>query len=206
MAQRGEDVQYEVEMTLEEAYSGTERTLNMTVPEMCPTCHGAGMLNTLPCTTCHGAGQVEHTKTIAVKIPKGVEDGAKVRVAGKGGAGQFGGTPGDLYLIPRIMPKANFERKGDDLYTETPVTYSEAALGAEIEVNTFLGQLTVHVPAGTSSGQSLRLRGKGMPHLRGEGHGDLYVKLRIIVPKNLSAREQELIEELQHLRNYNPRA
>ena len=205
-AQHGEDIQYEVEITLEEAYHGTERVLSMTVPEPCSTCHGARLLNNQVCATCGGAGQVERQKTIEVKIPKGVRDGAKVRVAGKGGAGQAGGPSGDLYLIPRILPHPRFERKDDDLYTEIPITFPQAALGAPVELSediaALLGKLTLHVPAGTSSGQSLRLRGKGMPHLRGDSHGDLYVKLRVTVPKNLTPREREIIEELQSLREF----
>jgi molecular chaperone DnaJ len=149
---------------------------------------------------------VERPKKLSVKIPRGVHDGSKVRVAGQGGPGQYGGQAGDLFLIPHIIPNARFDRKDDDLYTEVPVTFPEAALGAEIEVPTLTGVVTARVPAGTSSGQSLRLRGKGMPHVRREGYGDLYVKIRVTVPKDLSERERELIEELQRLRRENPRA
>ena len=143
---------------------------------------------------------VERPKTLTVKIPQGVKDGAKVRLAGQGGPGMFGGPPGDLYLIPRILPHPRFERQGDDLYTEVPVTFSEAALGAEVEVPILNGSVMAHVPAGASSGQKLRLRGKGMPILRNQGHGDLYVKIRVTVPKHLTPREEELIKELKALR------
>jgi DnaJ-class molecular chaperone len=204
--QRGEDLQYEVEITLEEAYAGTERALTLTMHESCPTCGGTGALHNRPCSTCGGAGVVERPKTLTVKIPKGVQDGAKVRLAGQGGPGQFNGHAGDLYLIPRILPHNRFERKGDDLFTDVPITFPEATLGAEVEVPTMTGTITARVPAGTSSGQSLRLRGKGMPHVRGEGHGDLFAKVRVIVPKQLSERERELIEELKSLRDENPRA
>jgi DnaJ-class molecular chaperone len=204
-ADRGEDATYEIEITLEEAYHGADRVLTLGVHEPCPTCHGRGVVNGRPCHACHGAGLVERTKTLTVKIPRGVADGAKIRLAGKGGPGQHGGQPGDLYLVPHIQPHPRFERKGDDLYTEVAVTYPEAALGAEVEAPTMEGLVTVRVPAGTSSGQMLRLRGKGMPHLRGEGTGDLYVKARVTVPKDLSPRERELIEELARLRRDNPR-
>ena len=130
-----------------------------------------------------------------------MQDGARIRVAGQGGAGVYGGSAGDLYLIPRILPHPRFERKGDDLYTEVPVYFTDAALGAEVDVPTLNGSVTARVPAGTSSGQSLRLRGKGMPHLRGDAHGDLYVKVRVLIPKTLTPAEREVMEELQRLRN-----
>lgn len=200
MATRGEDMQYEVEITLEEAYHGAERTLTLAAHEECPTCHGTGAVNNKACPTCHGAGVVERAKTLTVKIPKGVKDGAKVRLAGKGGQGVNGGPPGDLFLIPRILPHPRFERKEDDLYAEAPISFPDAALGAQIEVPTLTGGVvTVTVPPGTSSGQSLRLRGKGMPKLRSDEYGDLYVKLRIMAPKHLTEREKELIEELRRL-------
>jgi DnaJ-class molecular chaperone len=204
-ARPGEDVQYEVEITLEEAYAGTQRTLTLRLQVSCPTCLGAGVVNNQSCPTCGGTGVVERPKTLEVKIPRGVQDGAKIRVAGQGSLGQYGGRAGDLYLIPRLLPHARFERKGDDLYTEVSVSFPEAALGAEIDVPTMTGPGTARMPAGTSSGQSLRLRGKGMPHLRDEEFGDLYIKIRVMVPRQLSEREQELIEELRTLRHENPR-
>ncbi|HEY3418729.1 MAG TPA: DnaJ C-terminal domain-containing protein [Armatimonadota bacterium] len=204
---RGEDLQYEVEITLEEAYHGAQRTISLVEHEPCPTCHGKGMVdNKRQCPTCGGAGVVEHPKTLTVTIPQGVKDGAKIRLTGKGGPGMFGGPAGNLYLIPRIQPHPRFERKGDDLYTEVPVTFPEAALGAEIEVQSLGGKLTARIPPGTSSGQTLRLRGKGMPTLHGKEFGDLYVKIRILAPKNLTDRERELIEQLKQLRQENPRA
>lgn len=205
MATRGEDLQYEIEITLEDAYHGAERELTLNTHEACPTCHGAGSVNNRLCPTCGGAGVVERPQKLTVKIPKGVGDGAKIRLAGKGSPGTNGGPAGDLFLIPRIRKHARFERHDDDLSVEVPVTFPEAALGAEIEVPTMNGMVHAQVPAGTSSGQQLRLRGKGMPRLRGEGHGDLYVKIRVMVPKNINDRERELIEELRQLRNENPR-
>jgi len=196
---KGEDASVEVEITLEEAFFGAERSLSLLVREPCPTCRGTGVSTNRRCPTCGGNGMVERPNTLTVKIPKGVGDGAKIRLAGKGGAGAAGGPPGDLFLIPRLLPHTRFERKESDLYTEVTVTFPDAALGAEVEVQTMTGPVTARVPAGTSSGQSLRLRGKGMPHVRGEGHGDLYARVRVSVPKHLTAREQELIEELKGL-------
>jgi molecular chaperone DnaJ len=202
---RGEDLQYEVELTLEEAALGTERAVTLSVHESCATCRGAGSVSGRACPTCHGTGSVEVPRTLTVRIPRGVKEGAKIRLAGKGGAGMMGGPAGDLFLLPRIAPHPRFERKGDDLYTEVPVTFPEAALGAEVEVPTLQGTVTARVPAGTSSGQSLRLRGKGMPRWQAEGHGDLYVKVRIVTPRDLSEHERELIEELSRLRPETPR-
>lgn len=195
---RGEDAQYEVEITLEEAYAGAERDLMLRVHEPCPTCGGAGVMRNGPCPTCGGAGMVERPKTLTVKIPKGVQDGAKIRLAGQGGPGMHGGPAGDLYLIPRILPHPRFERKGDDLYTDVAVVFTDAALGGEAEVSTVNGT-TVHVtiPPGTSSGQSLRLRGKGMPKLKSDQHGDLYARVKVTVPKTLDPRQRELLEQIR---------
>jgi molecular chaperone DnaJ len=206
MQERGEDLQHEVDISLEEAFHGTERTLTLRVQERCPTCHGRGIVQNHNCPTCGGGGAVERPKTITVKIPRGVGEGAKVRVTGQGSPGRGGGLTGDLFLVPHILPHPRFERKGDDLFTEVAVSFPEAALGAEVPVTTLDGtRLTARIPAGTSSGQKLRLRGKGMPLLRGEGAGDLYVKIRVMVPKELTPRERELIEELARLRPENPR-
>jgi DnaJ-class molecular chaperone len=206
---RGEDLQYQIEVTLEEAFNGGTRVLNISVPETCPTCHGSG---TKPgssqeaCPTCQGRGQVERTKRVEVKIPKGVYEGAKVRAAGQGAPGASGAPAGDLLLMVRMVPHPLFERRDDDLYVDLPVTFSEAALGAEVLVPTVTGKVTARVPPGIQSGQSLRLAGLGVPHLRGGGAGDLYARIKVTVPKNLSERERELIEELKELRQEDPRA
>ncbi len=134
-----------------------------------------------------------------MRIPKGVNAGSKIRLAGQGVAG------GDLYLLPKIAPHRLFRRRGDDLYCEVPVTYPEAALGAEIEAPTLNGKVKLKIPAGTSSVQRLRLAGKGMPRAEG-GSGDLYVQVRVTVPKNLTHEEQELIAQLGDLRRESPRA
>jgi len=194
---KGEDFQYEIEISLLEAYNGTERTFSLESYDACPTCAGTGTVNNQTCPTCAGAGVVKQPKTITVTIPKGVKEGAKIRLAGKGGPGLFGGPPGDLYLIPRILPDVRFERDGDDLITEVAVTFPQAALGADVDVPTLNHPVQAHIPPGTSSGQRLRLRGKGMPHLHGEGYGDLYARVKITVPKHLSERQKELVEEFE---------
>lgn len=200
MATRGNDLQYEVEITLEEAFRGTERTLTQRIHDTCPTCRGTGnTANNRLCPTCGGLGVAESPRTLTVKIPKGVKDGSRIRLSGKGEPGMNGGPAGDLFLVPHITPHPRFERKGDDLYTDVPVTYPQAALGAEVAVQTLDGSITARVPPGTSSGQSLRLRGKGMPKLMEEGAGDLYARVKVMVPRQLSERERELIEELQQL-------
>jgi len=242
--QRGPDLQYEIEVPLEEAFSGGERRFTITAPDNCPTCHGTGAepgakMETCPqckgagrgrnvagftfdlgepCERCHGVGQVpsqachtckgkgiiERPRAVTVTIPKGVTDGSKLRVAGQGNPGLSGGPSGDLILIVRMRTHPVFERKGEDLYVDLPVTFAEAALGAEVQVPTMTGKVTMKVPPGVQSGQQLRLGAQGMPR-RGGGSGDLYARLKVTVPKNLSQEERALIEQLQGLRPENPR-
>jgi curved DNA-binding protein len=177
---RGQDLEQEIELSLEEACRGTSRRIQMTVP----------------------GGKA---RSVEVKIPPGVADGSRVRLAGQGSVGLGGGRAGDLYLITRVKPHPTFERKGDDLYADVPVSVGEAALGAEIEVPTMSGMMKVKVPAGTSSGQSLRLKGLGMPRLKRTGSGDLYARIMVAVPKNLTEQERQLLERLASLRHDNPR-
>jgi DnaJ-class molecular chaperone len=177
---RGQDVRQEVEITLEEAARGTQRSVILTTPD-------------------------GKTKRLDVKIPAGVRDGAKVRVAGEGGPGVGGGQPGDLYVIPRIRSHRLYKRENDDLHMELPVTFAEAALGAQVEVPTLWGKVTMTVPPGSSSGRTLRLGGMGMPRLRSDSKGDLLVKLRVMVPKNPTEEERKLIDRLRELRPENPR-
>ncbi len=203
---RGQDVRAEIELTLEDAYHGVTRDIALPIPQMCTTCGGAGIIGQgSVCTACSGAGQVEQTKRLQVKIPRGVRTGSRVRVASQGAPGPTG-QRGDLYLIPKVVPHALFRRQGDDLHIEVPVSYAEAALGAEIEVPTVNGLVKMKLPAGASSGQRLRLAGRGMPHMRGGGSGDLYVRIRVVVPKNLSREEKDLIRRLGDMRRENPRA
>ncbi len=203
---RGQDVRAEIELTLEDAYHGVTRDITLPIPQMCAMCGGGGIIGQgSVCTACRGAGQVGQTKRLQVKIPPGVRTGSRVRVAGQGAPGPTG-QRGDLYLIPKVAPHAVFRRQGDDLHIEVPVSYVEAALGAEVEVPTLNGQVKMKLPAGASSGQRLRLAGRGMPRMRGGGSGDLYVRIRIVVPKNLSREEKNLIRRLGDMRRDNPRA
>ncbi len=205
-ARRGQDVRAEIQLTLEDAFRGVSRDVTLPIPEVCPTCSGAGIFGQgSVCTNCKGGGQVEQVKRLQVKIPPGVRTGSRVRLAGQGVVGPSG-QRGDLYLIPKVQPHRLFKRQGDDLHMEVPVSFVEAALGAEIEVPTLNGRVTMKLPAGASSGQQLRLAGRGMPRMKGGGSGDLYVRIRVVVPKNLSGEEKDLIGRLKGLRRDDPRA
>ena len=205
-AQRGQDVRADIDLSLEEAYRGVLRDIALPLPQPCSICKGAGVLGQgSVCTHCAGSGQTQQVKRLEVKIPPGVRTGSRIRVAGQGAPGPSG-QRGDLYLIPRIARHKVLKRQGDDLYLDLPVTYTEAALGAEVEVQTLNGRVTMKVPAGASSGQRLRLTGRGMPKMKGGGNGDLYIRLRIIVPRDLSEKEQDLIKQLGEMRRENPRA
>jgi DnaJ-class molecular chaperone len=181
---KGQDIESPITVTLEDAYHGASRTLQLQIPT------GRYDLD-------RGGANAE-AKRVEVKIPQGVADGQKIRLSGQGASGPAG--PGDLYLIVQMAPHPTFERQGDDLIADVPIPYTTAALGGEIRVPTMKGTfLTMRVPAGTQSGQKFRLTGQGMPKLRGGGHGDLYARARVTVPKRLSDRERELLTELSHL-------
>ena len=147
---------------------------------------------------------VERPRAVTVTIPKGVDEGNKLRVAGQGNPGQHGAPAGDLYLIVKMRPDKLFERKGEDLYVDLPVTFAEAALGAEVQVPTLTGKVTMKAPAGVQSGQQLRLTGQGMPS-RSSGTGNLFARIKVTVPRNLTEEERSLIEQLRELRPENPR-
>ena len=202
----GRDLTVEVDLTLNDASTGVTRQVTVPVTEVCARCRGAGVLpGGAVCPACGGPGQTRHSKRLEVKIPPGVQTGAKIRLAGQGEIGPSG-RRGDLYLIPRVLPHDFFTRRGDDLLCEIPVTFPEAALGAEIEVPTLNGKVKTKLPAGTSSGRQLRLSGKGMPRVRGGGHGDLYARIYIVAPKDLTPEERRLIARLGELRRADPRA
>ncbi len=171
----------------------------------CPQCRGTGKIPSTPCASCHGDGAILKTERISVKIPPGVDNGSNIRIQAKGHAGRRGGPAGDLYIVTRIRSHPFFERKGDNLYCEVPISVTEAALGAKIEVPTVDGKASMRIPTGTSSGQVFRLRGMGVPHLKGSGRGDQFVTVKIVVPQNLDARSQELFRELGRLRPEDPR-
>jgi molecular chaperone DnaJ len=204
-ARRGQDVQAPIEVTLEEAAQGTRRPVELELAEACATCGGTGRQGSSACAACRGTGEVAQTRRVEVGIPAGVRDGSRVRVAGEGGSGSAGGSRGDLYLQVHVLPHALFERREDDLYLDLPLAVWEAALGAEVEVPTLRGKVTMKIPAETSSGKTFRLRGYGMPRLRGGGQGDQLVRVRLVVPTELTPRERELFEELRRLRPRPPR-
>jgi molecular chaperone DnaJ len=172
--------------------------------DACDRCGGTGKLPSQKCHTCRGIGHVERPRAVTVSIPKGVDEGNKLRVAGQGSPGEHGAPAGDLYLTVKMRPHALFERKGEDLYVDLPVTFAEAALGGDVEVPTMTGRVTMKIPAGVQSGQQLRLSGQGMPRRAG-GSGNLFARLKVTVPRNLTEEERELIEKLRSLRGENPR-
>lgn len=161
----------------------------------CSRCHGRGRLVKQPCPTCHGRGRIRVTRKIQVNIPAGVEDGSQLRMAGEGEAGVNGGPPGDLYILLRVKPHPFFSRDGDDIYCEVPITFVQAALGDEIEVPTLDGRVKLKIPPGTQSETYFRIRGKGVPRLRGHGQGDQHVKVVVVVPTRLTERQKQLLRE-----------
>ncbi|MED4070623.1 molecular chaperone DnaJ [Priestia endophytica] len=162
---------------------------------VCHHCNGSGKIIRDKCSTCHGAGKVKKQKKISVKIPAGVDDGQQLRVAGQGEPGVNGGPPGDLFVVFSIRTHEFFEREGDDIYCEMPITFSQAALGDEVEVPTLHGKVKLKVPAGTQTGTNFRLRGKGVPNVRGYGQGDQHVVIRVITPTKLSEKQKELLRD-----------
>jgi molecular chaperone DnaJ len=174
------------------------------VAQPCPRCRGRGQEVEEPCPTCGGSGSTTETRTLRVRIPAGVEDGAVIRVSGRGEAGPPGGNAGDLYVTVRVAQHRFFGRRGSDLTVSLPVTFPEAALGANVEVPRLNGAVTLKVPPGTASGRTFRLRGKGAPR-RGGGHGDLLVTVQVEVPSRLSKQERELLKQFQEAHRESPR-
>ncbi len=199
-ARKGEDLEHPIEVTLEEAYHGTTRTLSIQTTEPCVGCNGTGLAGEAICQVCEGAGGISKPRKLEVKIPAGVKTGSRVRIAGEGQPGTGGAPKGDLFLKVTLLPNERFERQGDDLYEDVNVPLYDALLGGEVAVQTMTGRVLLKVPAGTQNGKSIRLSGKGMPKLGGSGFGDLYARMRVQLPANLSARERELFEQLRELR------
>ncbi|MBO6482748.1 MAG: molecular chaperone DnaJ, partial [Pelagibacteraceae bacterium] len=171
-----------------------------TVQQTCPECGGEGEKITSPCNNCSGAGRTQSHESVSVKIPKGVDDGTRIRLAGKGEAGDRGGSNGDLYLFVSIEPHNIFKRSEENLYYELPISFADAALGATVEVPSIDGGKTkIKIPSGTQSGKQLRLRGKGMPILRRNVFGDLYIKIINETPTSLTKRQKELLAEFKTL-------
>ena len=181
------------------------------VQQTCPTCHGSGKMIASPCGSCHGAGRVKKHKTLAVKIPAGVDEGDRIRLSGEGEGGVNGGPSGDLYVVIHLKEHTVFARDGNDLHCEMPVSFTLAALGGEIEIPTLDGQAKVKIPAETQSGQTMRLRGKGIKGVRATHPGDLLCRIVVETPVRLTERQKELLRELEEINHrdrdrHNPRA
>ncbi|HEX9391607.1 MAG TPA: molecular chaperone DnaJ [Usitatibacteraceae bacterium] len=181
------------------------------IQQTCPTCHGTGKVIPEPCPTCHGAGRTKKHKTLSVKIPVGVDDGDRIRLAGEGEAGVNGGPPGDLYVVVQLKEHSVFQRDGADLHCEMPVSFTVAALGGEIHIPTLDGEAKIKIPAETQSGQVFRLRGKGIKPVRQTSAGDLMCHVVVETPVRLTDRQRELLRELEEINiadgdKHNPRA
>ena len=233
--QRGADMSMELEVDFEEALFGSERTLDLTLPEECDQCHGSGAAKgskrttcstcggrgavvrgngffqvrqtcpkcggegsviERPCPACHGSGQMRAKRQVTLRIPKGVDTGSRLRLAGKGGGGLRGGEPGDLYVVVHVRDSEIFMRDGLDLAVDVPVSPISAAVGGEVDVPTPDGVANLKIPSGTPNGKLFRLRGKGMPSLRGMGTGDLVVRIVFEVPQRLTAKQRGLLDDL----------
>ncbi len=168
----------------------------LTVARPCSNCRGTGKTIAKPCQTCRGAGRVARERKLTVKIPAGIATGQRLRLYGEGEHGSAGGPPGDLYVVVHVQEHSFFQREEDDLYCEMPMSFPTLALGGSVKVPTLDGREEVSVPAGTQPGARFRLRGKGMPHVNGRGHGDLHVIARVAVPKKLTKEQRHLLEEL----------
>jgi DnaJ-class molecular chaperone len=198
---RGEDVEVGVEVSFDEAFRGASRRFDVQTHEPCPTCNGTGIARGATCPTCDGTGVVPKTKTIEVKIPAGVTTGSRIRVAGHGGAGQSGGPNGDVYLKVTVQSDARFERTGDDLRTDVDIPLYTAVLGGEVLVPTPTGRVAMTVPPETQTGKLFRLRGQGMPRLKGakDQRGDLLARARVVLPTKLTDHERDLFKQLREL-------
>jgi curved DNA-binding protein len=202
---QGRDIEAEIPITLQEAHRGVTRTISLEASETCPDCNGTGTKDGKTCPRCRGAGAIRRTKTIEVTIPPGVREGSIIRLAGQGDAGAGRSRAGDLFLHARIQPDPLFELvDDDDIQIELPVAPWEASLGAKVLVPTLDGSVEMTIRAGTQGGQRLRLRGQGLAR-RGGGRGDEYVRIKLVNPPKLNAKETELYRQLAAESRFNPR-
>ncbi|MEM9129597.1 MAG: molecular chaperone DnaJ [Pseudomonadota bacterium] len=242
-AARGADLRYNLRISLEDAFNGLQKTIDVpssvicaqcdgtgaeggaepttcptcsgmgkvraqqgffTVERTCPTCSGLGQIIRNPCKSCGGQGRVKKDRALSVNIPAGVETGTRIRLAGEGEAGMRGGPTGDLYIFIEVEPHKIFEREEVNLFCRVPVSVASAALGGDIEVPTIDGgRSRVKIPEGSQSGRQMRLRGKGMPALRGGGQGDMFIELAVETPVNLTSRQKEILREFDTLSEEN---
>ncbi|MCL2281040.1 MAG: J domain-containing protein [Dehalococcoidia bacterium] len=197
--QRGQDIEHSIEITLEEAFNGSSRLLNLQTEDPCKTCNGTGQAQKSICPACQGVGAVSRMRQLDVKIPAGVKTGSRVRIAGQGEPGHSG-PAGNLYLLISVRAHANFERQDDDLLTTVLLPLTVAMLGGKVEVPTLNSKLELKVPPETQNGRIFRLIGQGMPHLGKESRGDLLAKISVVLPLNLSVEEKGLFSRLRDLR------
>lgn len=200
----GREPEANLDLTIEEAVGGAERSIQVQRDDRCPLCQGAGRRGRARCPECQGQGVVIVPRRLNVKVPKGVREGTRIRVKGEGGTGP-GGEPRDLYLVVKLAPHPVYEVKGADLHRDIPLSVTEAVLGTRIQFSTLRGTATMTIPAGTQGDQVFRLSGQGLPAAGSNAAGDLYVKARIVVPRNLSEEEHRLYERLAQLRPDSPR-
>lgn len=200
-SQRGQDLETTIELTLPEAFNGGKKSVSLQLDDVCTRCGGTGTDRNRICPVCHGTGRTLETKKFDVTIPRGVREGQRIRLAGQGGGGVGGGQGGDLFLVVELREDEKYERKGDDLYVDLPVSIYDLVLGGDVRVPTMTGDVTMTIPAGTQSNKLLRLGGKGMPKLKDSGYGDEYVKLVAQLPDKLTEKETKLFRELAALRN-----
>lgn len=196
---RGQDYEYPIDVSLTDAYHGTTRRFDVTVEERCEVCGGAGMNGHGFCENCNGAGFLPRTKTLEVKIPAGVRSGSRVRMGGQGGPGANGGAAGDIILVVNIKSNPNFELDGDNIRTSVDVPLYTAMLGGDVRVHTLDKPVELHIPAETQNSQVFRLRGKGMPTLKGDHRGDMLVRVNVRLPRHLNEEQRKLFEELRQL-------
>jgi molecular chaperone DnaJ len=175
------------------------------ISQPCPRCQGNGTIVESPCKRCRGTGRERARRRFNVKVPAGAKSGTRVRLKGRGEPGRNGGPPGDLYVVVEVEPSPLFERRGSDLLLDVPVTYAEAALGANVQIPTPDGPVALKIPAGTESGKLLRVKGRGAPRLKENGRGDLLARVKVTVPKKLSKAEKEALEGYSKVSRENPR-
>jgi DnaJ-class molecular chaperone len=204
-AMQGEDLETEVQLTLAEVFTGVTKRVTLQEPVPCSTCQGSGVLRGRPCPTCQGHGATLHPNTLEVRIPAGVQDGTRVRVAGKGQPGANGGKSGDLYMRVMIAPDKIFRRQGSDIHVSLPVYPWEAALGAEVMAPTLMEPVRMKVPPGSRADSKLRLKGKGLPAANGS-HGDLFLTIQIVMPPSSTDAEHKLYDQLRAITHPDPRA